>query len=149
MSEYAAKITSRTILEWQANKNEDLSLPRLSLKGTVGQICKQMPPLSPGSTTSWFYRNSQITGIDDGAYASRIPSEIDTIIRCLDRKGAIAYLDRPPKKHGRPKTLLGATRPITIRLEDDCLEILKSLGGNPSEVIRRLLREKGAAESKR
>ena len=146
MSEYTAKITSRTILEWQSNKNEAPSPPRLSLKGTVGQICKQMPPLSPGSTTFWFYRNSQIIGIDDGAYSSRIPSEIDTIIRCLDREGAIAYLDRPPKKHGRPKTL-GATRPITIRLEEDCLEILESLDGNPSEVIRRLLREQKIATS--
>ena len=65
----------------------------------------------------------------------------DTIIRCLDRKGAIAYLDRPPKKHGRPKTLLGATRPITIRLEKDCLDIIESMEGNPSKAIRRLLRE--------
>lgn len=115
--------------------------------GTIAQICKQIKgdrqyqaDQNLRKAERWFYCGAVITGIDDGAYASTDPRDIDTIIRCLDRKGAIAYLDRPPKKHGRPKTL-GATRPITIRLEEDCIEILESMTGNPSEVIRRLLRE--------
>jgi len=158
MDKHSARITSRTILEWHVkttpslngkeiaflvvtNKNEVLYPPPLSFKGTINQICKQMPPLPPGSQTSWFYRGARIIGIDDGDHVSRIPSEIDTLIRCLDRKGAIAYLDREPTQHkeGRPKVLEGA-QTVTVTLDRPSLEKLDSLGDNRSEAIRRLLR---------
>jgi hypothetical protein len=146
-----ARITSRTrILGWaystvfSGGKIEPPQTPVFT--GTIAQICKQIKgdrqyqaDQNLRKCEHWFYSDAIITGIDNGSHASRIPSEIDTIIKCLDREGATVYLDRKPKKHGRPKTL-GETRPLTINLEEDCFEILKSLGGNSSEVIRRLLR---------
>lgn len=147
LTEHSARITSRTrTLGWAYSTTHQngvfLSPPEPIYVGTIAQICKQIKGaknLRP--IERWFYRDAMITGIDDGAYASTDQQDIDTIIRCLDRKGAIVYLDREPtpRKEGRPKFLEGG-QTVTLRLDRPSLEILDSLGDNRSATIRRLLR---------
>lgn len=149
--ENTAKITSRTkCLGWAYStvfSGGRVEVPQKPMfVGTINQLCKRIkndPQYQADQNlkmaSRWFYRDAMILGIDNGTYASIDQRDIDFIIRLLDGQKTTVYLDRPLKR-GRPKTL-GETTPVTVRLEPDCMKILESLEGNPSEVIRRLLRE--------